>query len=186
MRRESLRVRRVPCAARVEALLRCGWPRQRIGYHVAGDLRMLAHGSSGAKMSIDELNIEGLTALDRDDPGPVVMVNLLRFNEQSADGDGTGWDAYLRYSAQKVALIKEHGGMLLWNGNAKGIALGRSDHAPWDYVSLVYYPTVAAFMAMMRSPEYLSQCEPHRRNACADHLIICTREAFSKFHIPVK
>lgn len=137
-------------------------------------------------MSIDQLNIQGLTELDRDDPGPVVMVNLIRFSEQAGDGDGTGWDAYMRYSAQKVALVKAHGGILLWNGNAKAVAFGRLDGAPWDYVSLVYYPSVEAFMTMMRSPEYLSQCEPHRRNACADHLIICTREAFSKFHIPAK
>uniref|UniRef100_E6VQF7 DUF1330 domain-containing protein n=1 Tax=Rhodopseudomonas palustris (strain DX-1) TaxID=652103 RepID=E6VQF7_RHOPX len=137
-------------------------------------------------MKIDELNIEGLTALERDDPGPVVMVNLMRVHEQSADGEGTGWDAYLRYSSQKVALIKTHGGMLLWNGNAKGLALGGGDRAAWDYVSLVYYPSVEAFVTMMQSPDYLSQCEPHRRNACADHLIICTREAFSRFHIPAK
>jgi hypothetical protein len=29
------------------------------------------------------------------DNGPAVMVNLLRFKEESADGDGSGWDAYL-------------------------------------------------------------------------------------------
>ena len=137
-------------------------------------------------MSIDELNIQGLTQLERDDPGPVVMVNLIRFSEQAGDGDGTGWDAYLRYSSQKVALVKSYGGILLWNGNAKAVAFGNADHGRWDYVSLVYYPSVEAFLGMMQSPEYLSQCEPHRRNACAEHLILCTREAFSKFHIPTK
>ncbi|MDZ4867233.1 MAG: hypothetical protein SGI91_07940 [Alphaproteobacteria bacterium] len=32
------------------------------------------------------------------DNGPVVMVNLVRFRERSRDGNGTGWDAYSRYS----------------------------------------------------------------------------------------
>ena len=46
--------------------------------------------------------------------GPVVMVNLMRFRERSLDGDGSGWDAYLRYSALTVPMIKARGGTLLW------------------------------------------------------------------------
>ena len=48
-------------------------------------------------MPVDLLNIEGLKALELD--VPVVMLNLMRFHERSLDGDGSGWDAYLRYSA---------------------------------------------------------------------------------------
>ena len=40
------------------------------------------------------------------DNGPVVMVNLLRFKKESADGDGSGWDAYSRYSKAIQPLIK--------------------------------------------------------------------------------
>jgi hypothetical protein len=40
-------------------------------------------------MGVDLLNIEGLENLDHD--GPIVMVNLMRFRERSADGDGSGW-----------------------------------------------------------------------------------------------
>ena len=56
--------------------------------------------------------------------GPVVMVNLMRFHERSLDGDGSGWDAYLRYSALTVPMIKARGGTLLWTGDAKAVALG--------------------------------------------------------------
>ena len=35
---------------------------------------------------------------------PVVMVNLMRFHPRSLDGDGSGWEAYLRYSALTVPL----------------------------------------------------------------------------------
>ena len=48
-------------------------------------------------MAVDLLNVKGLQALDPQ--APVVMVNLMRFRERSLDGDGSGWDAYLRYSA---------------------------------------------------------------------------------------
>ena len=46
------------------------------------------------------LNIAGLEGLDRH--APVVMLNLMRFHDRSRDGDGSGWDAYLRYSAITV------------------------------------------------------------------------------------
>jgi hypothetical protein len=29
---------------------------------------------------------------------PIVMLNLVKLRARSADGDGSGWDAYLRYS----------------------------------------------------------------------------------------
>jgi len=57
------------------------------------------------------LNIDGLDRLDRH--APVVMFNLMRFHAHSGDGDGSGWDAYLRYSAVTVPMIKARGGTLL-------------------------------------------------------------------------
>jgi uncharacterized protein (DUF1330 family) len=130
-------------------------------------------------MGIDRLNIEGLSALDPHEP--VVMVNMMRFHPRSLDGDGTGWDAYLRYSALTVPMIKARGGTLLWTGDAKAVALGIPDAHQWDYLALVYYPSVAAFIEMMTSADYETRCDPHRRNGCADHVIICSREAYSKF-----
>ena len=56
------------------------------------------------------------------DNGPVVMVNLLRFKRASADGDGSGWDAYTRYSKAIPPLLKGVGGTILWAG--KGAAKG--------------------------------------------------------------
>lgn len=132
-------------------------------------------------MAVDLLNIEGLKELEHQ--GPVVMVNLMRFRERSLDGDGSGWDAYLRYSALTVPMIKARGGTLLWTGDAKIVALGDPAHQQWDYLALVYYPSVAAFVEMMTSPDYENRCDPHRTNGCAEHVIICTSEAYSKFKI---
>jgi uncharacterized protein (DUF1330 family) len=130
-------------------------------------------------MPVDPLNIEGLKALAPD--APVVMLNLMRFRERSLDGDGSGWDAYLRYSALTVPMIKARGGTLLWTGNAETVALGEPEGQRWDYLALVYYPTVAAFIDMMTSVDYETRCDPHRRNGCAEHVIIATKEAYSKF-----
>ena len=132
-------------------------------------------------MSVDLLNVRGLEAIEHQ--GPVVMVNLMRFRARSLDGDGSGWDAYLRYSALTVPMIKARGGTLLWTGDAKAVALGRQEGNQWDYLALVYYPTVAAFIDMMTSADYESRCDPHRTNGCAEHVIIATAEAYTKFKI---
>src|SRR5712675_3116993 len=103
-------------------------------------------------MSVDLLNVRGLEAIEHQ--GPVVMVNLMRFRERSLDGDGSGWDAYLRYSALTVPMIKARGGTLWWTGNAKAVALGRQEGQQWHYLALVYYPSVDAFIDMMTSADY--------------------------------
>ena len=130
-------------------------------------------------MAVDLLNIRGLQALDRQ--RPVVMVNLMRFRDRSLDGDGSGWDAYLRYSALTVPMIKARGGNLLWTGEAKMVALGSEVGQSWDYIALVSYPSVAAFIDMMTSADSEGLSDPHRRNGCADHVIIATAESYSKF-----
>ncbi len=132
-------------------------------------------------MGVEWLNIEGLEKLDRN--APVVMLNLMRFRARSLDGNGSGWDAYLRYSALTVPMIKARGGTLLWTGNARTVALGRAEGNQWDYVALVYYPSVSAFIDMMTSADYESTCDPHRRNGCVQHVIVATEEAYSKFGI---
>jgi len=130
-------------------------------------------------MAVDLLNIEGMKEMAHQ--GPVVMVNLMRFRDRSLDGDGSGWDAYLRYSALAVPMIKARGGTLLWTGDAKAVALGPQAGNQWDYLALVYYPSVAAFVDMMTSADYETRCDPHRHNGCAEHVIVCTKEAYSKF-----
>ncbi|MDH2401647.1 DUF1330 domain-containing protein [Bradyrhizobium sp. SSUT18] len=129
-------------------------------------------------MAVNMLNIDGLERLDQH--APVVMLNLMRFHARSGDGEGSGWDAYLRYSAVTVPMIKARGGTLLWTGDAKAVALGPQQGNAWDFVALVYYPTVAAFLDMMTSEAYEREADPHRVNGCAEHVIIATSEAYSK------
>jgi hypothetical protein len=53
---------------------------------------------------IEHLNDAALGAIP--DDAPVTMLNLMRFRERSLDGNGSGWDAYLRYSQLSIKLIK--------------------------------------------------------------------------------
>lgn len=125
---------------------------------------------------IDHLNDGLLRALP--DDAPVVMLNMMRFRERSLDANGSGWDAYLRYSALTIKLIKAQGGTIIWTGNAEAVALGIPGRHRWDYVALVRYPSRAAFLAMMTSAEYAT-ANIERENGCADHAIIATRQTYS-------
>ena len=113
------------------------------------------------------------------DSGPVVMLNLVRFRETSLDGDGSGWEAYQRYSRLTMKLIKARGGTVLWAGDAEGVSFGEMADRPFDYVVLVQYPSRAAFLDMMTSDAY-AQANIHRENGVADHVILATRQTYSK------
>jgi uncharacterized protein (DUF1330 family) len=126
---------------------------------------------------IDQLNLEALEELP--DDAPVTMLNLMRFRDRSLDGNGSGWDAYLRYSALTIKLIKRVGGTITWTGNAEAVALGRAEQNRWDYVALVRYPSRKAFIAMMTSPEY-AQSNVERENGCEAHTIIAVRETYRR------
>jgi uncharacterized protein (DUF1330 family) len=116
---------------------------------------------------------------------PVVMLNLMKFRNASLDGRGTGWDAYRRYSAHTVKLLRARGATIIWAGDVRAVALGPVSEGDWDYAALVWYPRPSAFLDMMQSPEY-AQGNVDRENATERHLILATHSAFSKFAVPIE
>jgi uncharacterized protein (DUF1330 family) len=133
--------------------------------------------TGGAK----ELNADLIAGLT--DDGPVVMVNLVRFRAAARDGDGSGWDAYVRYSRLFMPLLRACGGTILWSGDAEGLAYGALAGPGWDYVVLVQYPSRAAFLETVTSPGY-DAANVHRENGVDDHVIIATTQTYSKFKPP--
>lgn len=111
---------------------------------------------------------------------PIVMLNLVKLRRRSADGDGSGWDAYVRYSRGFTPLLKACGGTILWAGDVKGVAIGDDAADAWDYAVLVQYPRPLDFVATMTSPAYAA-INHHRHNALAKHVILPVAETFSKF-----
>ena len=125
---------------------------------------------------MEDLHVPTIEALPADQP--VVMLNLMRFRDQSLDGDGTGWDAYVRYSRMANKLIKERGGRIEWAGEVGGTTFGPTAHGQWDYCALVRYPGPAAFLDMMQSEDY-QRANIHRENGCIAHLILAINETFN-------
>lgn len=129
---------------------------------------------------VEHLNLEALAALP--DDTPVTMLNLMRFRVHSLDGNGSGWDAYLRYSALAIRTIKAVSGTIVWTGVAEAVALGIAGENRWDYVALVRYPSRAAFAAMMISPDY-ARANVERENGCVAHTILAIRETYNRLSI---
>lgn len=125
---------------------------------------------------IEDLHVTTVESLPQGKP--VIMLNLMNFREASLDGDGSGWDAYLRYSQMANTLIKQRSGRILWAGELQGTTLGPEVHGEWDYVALVHYPSPAAFRDMIESSEY-AEANVHRENGCEAHLIMAANETFN-------
>ena len=104
------------------------------------------------------------------DTGPVVMVNMLRLRDRAA---------YKRYSELTMPLIKARGGTVIWAGDGEAVAYGDAAADRWDYVVLVRYPSRAAFLDMLASPEYAA-ANVHREAAVEKHVILASRETYSK------
>lgn len=107
---------------------------------------------------------------------PIVMVNLLRFNEIANYSDGVecaGREAYATYAGQAVKRIKEAGGEMVYRGAvAGGIIAPAEEH--WDEVLLVRYPSLEAFRNMISSPEY-QKITTHRTAALMDSRLWLTQ-----------
>jgi uncharacterized protein (DUF1330 family) len=115
-----------------------------------------------------EINAGLIAALP--DSGPVVMVNMLRLRDRAA---------YKRYSELTMPLIKARGGTVIWAGDGEAVAYGDATADRWDYVVLVRYPSRAAFLDMVESPEYAA-ANVHREQAVEKHAILASRETYSK------
>ena len=123
---------------------------------------------------------EQLATLTAAGEGPVVMLNLVRFRAVATDGDGTGRDAYLRYSRGFVPLLQRVGGTILWAGDVTGVAIGDDPGDAWDYAVLVRYPHRQAYVDTVTSPAYRA-INPDRLAALAAHVIVPVSETYSKF-----
>ena len=107
---------------------------------------------------------------------PILMLNLLRFNEQAAyphDSGQTpcsGREAYARYSRTALSKVRGVGGAVELLANAQ-VALIAPEGETWDQLLLVRYPSPEAFLTMLADPEYQA-ATLHRTAALADSRLI--------------
>jgi uncharacterized protein (DUF1330 family) len=107
------------------------------------------------------------------DQGPVVMINLIKFRNGNAPEGVTGVEEYRRYGDTALEMIAQQGGRLLWAGTGDQVLIGDAEE-DWDAILLVEYPSRAAFIEMVSTPEYL-EAHAHRERALERTIVIaCT------------
>lgn len=84
------------------------------------------------------------------------MLNLVRFREKAAYSDGrdaTGAEAYAACGRDSHPVFSRLDGRIVWRGNFELMLIGPSDEK-WDECFIAKYPSVAAFVQMIRDPIY--------------------------------
>ena len=108
-----------------------------------------------------------------DRSGPIHMLNLVRFRDKAAYPDGrdaTGAEAYAAYGRHSHPVLSRLGGRIVWRGNFELMLIGPSDEK-WDECFIAEYPTVAAFVEMLRDPVY-REAVKHRQAAVLDSRLV--------------
>ncbi len=101
------------------------------------------------------------------------MLNLVRFNETAQYNDGTlvtGREAYGAYSRETAPIFAKYGGKIIWSGNFELMLIGPSDRK-WDVCFIASYRDGAAFISMIRDPDY-QKAVKHRQAAVKDSRLI--------------
>lgn len=113
-----------------------------------------------------------------EDDGPMCMVNLLKFRDKAQYADGSepelsGREAYMRYGAAVQACLASVGGSARFTGSVSDLLLGEVEEL-WDMVAIAEYPSRAAMLQMVQSPEYQAITK-HRDAGLAGQLNIRTK-----------
>jgi uncharacterized protein (DUF1330 family) len=98
---------------------------------------------------------------------PVVMVNLLKFKAQG------GLESYLRYGREVAPHLERVGATVRYAGTAPAVVIGDGERPWWDAILIVEYPTPAAFIDMVTSPDY-AKVHEHRAAALERGGLIAT------------
>ena len=110
---------------------------------------------------------------EMDRPGPIHMLNLVRLKPRAAYPDGrdaTGAEAYAAYGRDSGPVFERLGGKVVWQGQFELMLIGPQDER-WDHVFIAEYPSVSAFVEMIRDPVY-REAVKHRQAAVEDSRLI--------------
>lgn len=110
--------------------------------------------STSIKASRSQL--EALAARPAD--APVVMVNLLKFNQPG------GTQRYLTYAQEVGPHLQRAGAAVRYAGTAPAVIIGEGEQPWWDAILIVEYPSPGAFIEMVTSEEY-AKVHEHREAA---------------------
>lgn len=106
-------------------------------------------------------------------PGPVHMLNLLKFRQKAEYENGadmSGEEAYSLYARESGPIFERLGGRQVWIGRPEIMLIGPQEKL-WDLAFIAEYPSVDAFVSMLRDEAYRKAVH-HRVAALADSRLI--------------
>ena len=106
-------------------------------------------------------------------PGPIHMLNLVRLRDKAAYPDGreaSGEEAYRAYARESGPVFRRLGGRQYWIGRFEHTVISPATER-WDRVFIAEYPSVEAFVQMIRDPQY-REAVKHRQAAVLDSRLI--------------
>lgn len=107
------------------------------------------------------------------DDGPIHMLNLVRLRDKAAYADGraaSGAEAYRAYGRESGPIFRRVGGRIAWSGDFTFMLIGPEDER-WDVCFVAEYPSAAAFVEMVKDPDY-QKAVIHRQAAVLDSRLI--------------
>ncbi|PIE12197.1 MAG: DUF1330 domain-containing protein [Rhodobacterales bacterium] len=110
---------------------------------------------------------------DIDRAGPIHMLNLVALRDRAEYPDGrsaTGAEAYAAYGRDTAPILAEVGGRIVWRGRMEYMLIGPGEEA-WDLCFIAEYPSVEAFVTMIKRPDYQAAMG-HRQAAVRDSRLI--------------
>jgi uncharacterized protein (DUF1330 family) len=111
-----------------------------------------------------------------DRAGPIHMLNLVRLKIRASYADGreaSGAEAYAAYGRESGPVFARVGGKIIWQGRFELMLIGPQEEA-WDHCFIAEYPSVAAFVEMLRDPLY-REAVKHRQAAVEDSRLVRTQ-----------
>ncbi len=108
-----------------------------------------------------------------DRSGPIHMLNLIKLRAQADYADGriaTGAEAYAAYGRESTPVFQRLGGRIVWRG-ARELTLIGPQSESWDICFIAEYPSVEAFVEMVKDPVYRAATE-HRQAAVGDSRLV--------------
>lgn len=115
------------------------------------------------------------------DDQPIYMLNLLKYKDRAEYADGrntelSGRDAYQIYGVGVIDRLAAVKGGIIFSGTVSRLMLGEVEEL-WDDVAIAMYPSRAAMLEMISSPEY-QDIAVHREAGLAGQLNIETHGQF--------
>ncbi|MES2749958.1 MAG: DUF1330 domain-containing protein [Pseudomonadota bacterium] len=105
--------------------------------------------------------------------GVVHLLNLIRLRERAAYPDGreaSGTEAFQTYGRVSEPVLARLGGKIVWEGRFESMLIGPDDES-WDLCFVAEYPTLSAFIEVVRDPVY-REAAAHRKAAAHDSRLI--------------